>query len=532
MALFGQEFPDLAFYASMESPYGEGNVNIELGGRDQGVNPAYNPQTGELDLTKLAWSDELAPGPPQRWQAGGSGLKGALFFDLNGDGRFSQERDFPANVFIQDLGQGPRAWYTPRLIGEAESRKLFKPARPDHIPTLAESTEYWRWRDAAGSIGEAVRNCPGVAVIVYANERDHVQVAPDHPHILTQVEGFREAGAKFVRLNPDRAYVERILRNGPALNRTQRPFPDNDAGKSWSRANIREGLEPDAFPMGPYMQAAVCELADRVQSGRWSKNLDAVLYPDAPWTPLGPRPQGQFPKKRLPLPNPPPSGGLRPPLRPSASGGNQPQTPGTAVPQSLQVRPSTAAGSTSAPLLFCIGVHVEPLGATVSMRVPDAAGNDSMWPRGKAGQRGGAGPSYELEGMFRRHLADLQTLAKIVERHGGKMTVQAQTPFTRKLATAGQSLFADLERQGHELALHFHEDAHLGRNGGELPVAVWADVMREEIDWLRKAGSTRVRYWSGGNLYPGVLVAAGDSGRGGDHRADPQSPSGRSRHHG
>jgi len=42
MATHGEEFPDLAFYASMESPYGEGNMNIELGGWDQGVNPAYH----------------------------------------------------------------------------------------------------------------------------------------------------------------------------------------------------------------------------------------------------------------------------------------------------------------------------------------------------------------------------------------------------------------------------------------------------------------------------------------------------------
>jgi len=156
MAAHGEEFPDLAFYASMESPYGEGNVNIELGGRDQGVNPAYNPETGVLDLSKLAWSSDLPPGPPRRWQSAGTGLKGALFFDLNGDGRFSESGDFPANVFVQDLGKGMKAWYTPRLVREAERRKLYGKRRPDHIPSLAESTEYWRWRDAAGSVAAAV----------------------------------------------------------------------------------------------------------------------------------------------------------------------------------------------------------------------------------------------------------------------------------------------------------------------------------------------------------------------------------------
>lgn len=283
MAAHGEEFPDLAFYVSMESPYGEGNVNIELGSHDQGVNPAYDSRTGVLDLSKLAWSAESAPSLPRRGPGAGAALAGALFFDLNGDGKFAEPDDFPANAFVQDLGQGPRVWYTPRLLREAEKRKLYGERRPDHVPSPAESAEYWRWRDAAGGIREAVRKCPHLAVIVYANRRDHVQAAPDHPHILTQVEGFRQAGAKFVRLNPDRAYVERILAHA-GLPPAMRPpsFPDNDAGTVWDRENIGGGLEPVGLPTPLYMAAAACELADRVQTRNWDKNLDGVLYPDAP----------------------------------------------------------------------------------------------------------------------------------------------------------------------------------------------------------------------------------------------------------
>ena len=301
MATHGEEFPDLAFYASMESPYGEGNVNIELGGWDQGVNPAYDPQAGLLDLSKLAWSSDLAPGPPRRWQGLGAELTGSLFFDLNGDGRFSEPEDFPANVFVQDLGQGPRAWYSPRLVREAESRRLYGEQRPSHVPSVEDSTEYWRWRDAAGAIGNAVRKCPNVAVIVYANERDHVQAAPDHPHILIQVESLRQSGAKFVRLNPDRAYVERILASGSLPPGTQeRSFPDNDAGRPWDRQNIRSGLEPAGVPVVVFMQAAVCELADRAIRQDWSQNLNAVLYLDAPWQVFG-RPPGSQGQPRSPV---------------------------------------------------------------------------------------------------------------------------------------------------------------------------------------------------------------------------------------
>ena len=123
--LHGSEFPDLAFYASMESPYGEGSVNVELGGRETGVNPAYNPKTGELDLSKLAWSPDLTPGLRGRETPEARQLRGSLFFDMDGDGKFSRDADFPANAFVADLGAGAKAWYSPRLVREAEQRELW-----------------------------------------------------------------------------------------------------------------------------------------------------------------------------------------------------------------------------------------------------------------------------------------------------------------------------------------------------------------------------------------------------------------------
>ncbi len=308
MATHGAEFRDLAFYASMESPYSEGAVNVELGARDDRLNPAYNPETGALDFAKLAWDPNLQPGPAKRWRGAGSGLKGALFFDLDGDGKFSEQADFPVNAFSFDDGAHVKIWYTPRLIRAADARKLSGEPRPAHLPTLAEALEFRRWRDAQNSITNAVRNCTNLAVIVYANERDHVQIAPDHPHILAQVEGYRTAGAKFVRLNADRAYVARVAANFPRERTAGLKFPDNDAGVEWTRKNIRTALEPAELPLNLYMAAVVCELADRVHAQAWSKNLGGLLYPNAPWI--------------LPLPNRA-GGNQRPPHAP-----DRPQRPG------------------------------------------------------------------------------------------------------------------------------------------------------------------------------------------------------------
>lgn len=208
MAKHGNEFPNLAWYASMESPYGEGAANVELGGHESGVNPAYDPTTGTFDLSRLAWSSELSPGLFRKPMiADTRQLKGAFYFDINRDGQFTRDDDFPANCFVGDAGNGVKAWYSPRILAEAERRNLITGNRPVHVPTLAESREFWQWRDATASIPAAVRNCPNLAVIVYANERDHVQADPAHTHIVTQVEGYRQAVARFVRLNPDSAYV-------------------------------------------------------------------------------------------------------------------------------------------------------------------------------------------------------------------------------------------------------------------------------------------------------------------------------------
>lgn len=154
----------------------------------------------------------------------------------------------------------------------------------------------------------------------------------------------------------------------------------------------------------------------------------------------------------------------------------------------------------AAPLLFTIGMHIEPFGAAVS-------------PLAGGGSAPSTGLTYRTGPLFDRHVADIRLLAEIVERHGGRMTVQAQTPFTTVVAGRQHPVLSELEARGHEIALHFHEDAHLGRNPERLPASTWCAVMKEEIEALHAAGARgRIRYWSGGNLFSGLLDAAACAG--------------------
>jgi len=300
MGLHGQDFPELAWYVSMESPYGEGAVGAELGARRGRVCPAYDPDTGVLDLTRLGFDPHLELRPFGAGRFGGPSLPtlvGSLFFDMDADGKCESADDYRLQPPVFDVGQGRKAWYSVRLMREADKRGLFGDPRPAHLPTLEEAVEFWRYRDATGLVADAVRKVPDVAVIVVAGETDHVQIAPDHPHIRAQVNAFQKAGAKFIRVNSDRAYVEWLF------DRKVPDVPDNDAGLQCTPKTIRPTLCPDGVvPRQLLSPAAICELADRVQAGNFEPNLDRVLFPEAPKTTGPPPGAGRRPFNRGGLP--------------------------------------------------------------------------------------------------------------------------------------------------------------------------------------------------------------------------------------
>lgn len=292
MARHGADFPELAYYASFESPYGEGAGGAELGGFGTNSNPEYNADTGVLRFDTLAFDPEMAmpakgggrkpggrPGAPAE---ASPALRGALYFDRDGNGRYDAGSDYATPpVTLPDLAAAApgavKAWYSLRMLRAAETKGLFRAGRPSHMPTLAEAEAFWALHDATPAIGAAVKNCPKAGVIVYASQQDHVQIALDHPHILAQVEAFRDAGAAFIRLNPDRAYV------AAAVGRDAGAASDNPAGRGFDHQSIRTALEPeDITTDAGFMAAAITELADRAQTANWQPNLAAVLAPDAP----------------------------------------------------------------------------------------------------------------------------------------------------------------------------------------------------------------------------------------------------------
>jgi hypothetical protein len=98
---------------------------------------------------------------------------------------------------------------------------------------------------------------------------------------------------------------------------------------------------------------------------------------------------------------------------------------------SISPKPELAPDGTK--LLFSIVMHIEPF-------------------------KGGKNPDYNEEKYFRMQAESLKKFCALLDKHRAKLTIQAQSPFTDSCKKWDNPL-PELERNGHEIATHFHEDA-------------------------------------------------------------------------
>jgi hypothetical protein len=276
----GHEFPSLAWIVNWESPVGDGMPTGEAGAVFQGqgshtnppVNPVYNDTIGVFDTTTIAFSDTLIiTRPPNPI------VRGGFYFDVNRNGRVDSNIDFVPYPIANLTPQGTKYYYSERVMREAVRRGIMPVPQPVHLPTLLQTEEFWRWRNGEYWIDSAKAKIPGLMFLVVAADSDHVQTAPDHPHVLIQYERFLSAGTRLTRLNPDRSYVEYVLgASAPAAR-------DNPAFFPYDHLSIRNACEPSGNPNGipttVTAVAAMCELADRTFTNNVSPQLNNVLTP-------------------------------------------------------------------------------------------------------------------------------------------------------------------------------------------------------------------------------------------------------------
>ena len=173
------------------------------------------------------------------------------------------------------MGAPRKAFYTPAVTREARDRKVFGGAWPAHIATVEEVEQRANVEDVMRRIPDVVQRLSNLAVIVFESERGHVTNSADHPHAIAQINAWLDAGARWVRLNPDLHYVEAAMGKRPSRE------IQNPAGRKLDRVSIASLVEAESDAGGPTdaqgMAAAACELADRTHSKTWAPVLNKVL---------------------------------------------------------------------------------------------------------------------------------------------------------------------------------------------------------------------------------------------------------------
>lgn len=181
----------------------------------------------------------------------------------------------------------PTVWgkdyYSPELTQALlDNGALVTSTWPAHLATPAEAAADWPYRTSVRNYPLLATTVPDLKVMLYFGARDHVQAAPDKPHIHQAYQGFREGAHLWVRLNPDDAYIAAVAPGLPLA-----AFTDNTANTqpvdwhhaaAWGHPDLPDARRAVAC-------ASVAEMADRVRADEWRDDLEGVLHlypPDAP----------------------------------------------------------------------------------------------------------------------------------------------------------------------------------------------------------------------------------------------------------
>jgi hypothetical protein len=151
---------------------------------------------------------------------------------------------------------------------------------PEDLATPEETKEFWPYRITVLNYPLIGEKLPHLKVMLVFATYDHVQAAPDKPHIRQAYDGFKKRAGLWTRLNADLSYVRAEIHESASL---QNGFPDNLANtepqnwykeaESWGFAGKLAGeLTNRTVPL-----AGIAEMADRVRVGNWEDNLDSPL---------------------------------------------------------------------------------------------------------------------------------------------------------------------------------------------------------------------------------------------------------------
>ena len=278
---YGDLLAGVQYFVGRENPTVDTLACLEAGYLDDNGQPVNNPfYNYPASYTSASINLNYANA---RWEATyvdpHTGAVGRAYLDLDGDIMVG------ANDYIL-------SWRVPVLFGKRYYSVALTQALLDNgalsllnwpadLATPEEAARDWPARESPARYVDLRTSMPDLKVMLVFAQVDHVQVVQDKPAIHQALQGFRFEAGLWVRLNPDRAYVESLI---PSAGND---FPDNPANTQpddWMKigtyAYPGQGTEAYLVPL-----AAVAEMADRTHFGRWDENLGQTLYIYFPPTP-------------------------------------------------------------------------------------------------------------------------------------------------------------------------------------------------------------------------------------------------------
>ncbi len=272
MAYFGEDLTGLKYFVGRENPTLAEMYPLEIGHWDDAHNPVYNPYYNhenytptsiDVDYSHLNWieNQNFPEGRP-------------LFIVQNG-----------SDYLLDDKGpkiNGKRYFSHPLTQALLDNCVFSYSNWPEDVATPDMTGDFWPYRITVNNYEAIGQKLPELKVLLPFATFDHVQVAPDKPHIRQAYDGFHKAAGLWTRLNCDLSYVKSEIHESAT---PEDGFPDNEANtepdnwylesESWGFAGkLAEEMTAQTIPL-----AAVAEMADRVKFENWDTNLSDVLWP-------------------------------------------------------------------------------------------------------------------------------------------------------------------------------------------------------------------------------------------------------------
>jgi hypothetical protein len=258
--LYGEKLEGVKYFVGFENPAGDEYVNVDLGG------------VGKANLAYITGSTVLDPLKGSVTDINTSLLEydiisGVLFHDKDNNGLYDPVIDYKYSAWEHEGAK----YYSTEITNAIQAKDLLN-FSSQGIAGPQESVQFWELRDMSRhfeGIEDSVKTVKGVIII--GRKQDHVQFTADHPHILVNYQGW--AWAPFVRLNPDREYVEYVLSEEDF--EWNHNFTDNHANIEIN--NISQNLLEPNINSVHLITASVLEMSDRVHLDNWDVNLSSII---------------------------------------------------------------------------------------------------------------------------------------------------------------------------------------------------------------------------------------------------------------